>query len=406
MTGSGVRRTILAGLVAALMAGPALAQNLFAPVVKVNDAVITEYEVQQRERFLRLLNSPGANREGAIEALIEDRLKSQEVARVGLTLTTEQVEEGMAEFAQRAELPAEEFIARLESAGVSRETFRDFVSSGVAWRNLVRARYGNRIDISDAEIDRALAATVGAGGIRVLVSEIIIPAPPARAEEVLALAERIAASESEAEFSDFARQYSATASRDAGGRLPWQDLDKLPPVLRPILLGLAPGETTDPLPIPEAVAIFQLRDIEETGAPAKEYSEIDYAVYYIAGGRSEAALTRAARIKAETDVCNDLYGVSEGQPPEVLERDSKAPSEIPQDIAIELSKLDANEVSTALTRNNGQTLVYLMLCGRTAAQNADVDRSDVASTLRSQRLNSYADGWLEQLRADARIIAR
>ena len=33
-------------------------------------------------------------------------------------------------------------------------------------------------------------------------------------------------------------------------------------------------------------------------------------------------------------------------------------------MALELAKLDENEVSTALTRANGQTLVFLMLCDR------------------------------------------
>ena len=37
---------------------PVAAQNLFEPVARVNDRVITRYEVRQRARFLKLL---GAN---------------------------------------------------------------------------------------------------------------------------------------------------------------------------------------------------------------------------------------------------------------------------------------------------------------------------------------------------------
>ena len=170
-----------------------------------------------------------------------------------------------------------------------------------------------------------------------------------------ALAEEIAQSTSTTQFSSYARQYSATATRGAGGQLPWQNLSDLPPVLQPLILALAPGEV------------------------------------------------QAANLRAQVDVCDDLYAFAKGQPEGVLERETRTPSELPQDFAIELSKLDDGEVSTALTRSDGQALVFLMMCGRTAEQNADVSREDVANALRQRRLSSFADSLLEELRADARI---
>ena len=400
------RMALAIGTLALTLTSPAVAQNLFAPVVKVNDAVITEFEIQQRQRFLTLLNAGGTGREAVIEGLIDARLRDEAARDAGLRLSEEGLAAALEEFAGRAQLSTEEFVKALEQGGVSRETFRDFVASGIAWRDLIRARYGSRVQISEAEIDRALAAegNGGGSGIRVLVSEIIIPAPPPEAARVNALAEQISQSASVAEFSSYARRYSATASRGAGGQLPWQELSKLPPSLRPIILALSPGEVTDPLPIPNAVALFQLRAIEETGAPSQDYGAVEYAQYFLPGGRSEAALQQAAKIRARVDACDDLYGVAQGQPEEVLERETRKPAEIPTDIAFELSKLDEGEVSTALTRNDGQTLVFLMLCGRTALVNEEVSREDVAASLRQRRLEGYADSFLAQLRADARIV--
>ncbi|MCV3271924.1 peptidylprolyl isomerase [Roseobacter sinensis] len=396
--------TIIALATGIALAAPVAAQGLFDPAVYVNDDVVTEYEIEQRAAFLRLLNSPGSGRADVIETLVNERLQAQAVEAAGFELTTEALEAGMEEFAARANLSAEQFIIALTEGGVAEQTFRDFVEVGIAWRDLIGARFGARVQISETEIDRALGSSGGTTGIRVLVSEIIIPAPPEQKAQVDEIALEIAASQSTEEFSNYAREFSATASREAGGRLPWQDLNNLPPVLRPILLSLAPGEITDPLPIPNAVALFQLRDIEETGAPSQSFAAIEYAAYYIPGGRSPAALATAERVRAEVDVCDDLYGIAQGQPEEVLERGSRPPGEIPQDIAFELSKLDPGEVSTALTRANGETLVFLMLCGRTSEVNQDVAREDVARSLRSARLNAYADSLLDQLRADARIV--
>ncbi|MGB5864449.1 MAG: peptidylprolyl isomerase [Sulfitobacter sp.] len=392
------------GLMTALFA-PATAQNLFAPVATVNDSVVTEYEVQQRVLFLQLLNAQGATRKAAIESLIEERLRNEAINDAGLELTDEGINSALSDFAARLNLSREEFVSALGDAGVAPETYRDFVINGVAWRDLIRALFGNRVSITEADIDRALAAEGNTGAnIRVLLSEIIIPAPPPQAARVAALAERISQSTSIAQFSAFARENSATATRGVGGQLPWQALTDLPPVLQPLILSLAPGEVTQPLNIPNAVALFQLRDIEEAqGTPSKTFSEIDYAAYYLAGGRSEEALQQAANLAAQVDVCDDLYAFAKGQPESVLDRKSVAPADLPDDFAIELSKLDEGEVSTALTRSNGQALVFLMLCGRTDAQNVDVSREDAAEAIRQRRLAALADNFLAEIRANARI---
>ena len=395
--------TAAALAVATFSAAPMAAQGLFDPVVFVNDDVVTEYEVEQRQRFLTLLNAPGSSREAVIETLIDERLRAQAADDAGLTLTPEGLEAGIAEFAGRTGLEPDEFIAQLEQNGVDRATLVSFLSVGLTWRDLIAGRFGRRLQISEEEIDRALASSTSSGGIRVLVSEIIIPAPANRRAEVEELAREIALSQSEAEFSDYARRFSATASRTSGGRLPWQPLAQLAPVLRPLLLSLAPGDVTDPLPLPDAVALFQLRDIQETSAAERAYASVEYAAYYIPGGLSPTGLAAASDLRAETDSCDDLYATAQGQPEEVLVREALPPAEIPQDIAIELSKLDPGEISTALTRNNGQTLVFLMLCGRTAAVNEEVEREDAAAAIRSRTLNNYSEGYLAQLRADARI---
>ncbi|MGD9293287.1 MAG: peptidylprolyl isomerase [Roseobacter sp.] len=384
-------------------AGQAVSQGLFSPAVFVNDSVITEFEIEQRQRFLTLLNAPGSSRDAVVQSLIEERLRSQAVASAGLELPEEAITAGLEEFAQRVNLTAEEFFVILEENGVARETFIDFVTVGVSWREYIQARFGPRLEVTDAEIDQALGSGGGGSRVSVLLSEIIIPAPPDRLQEVEELAAIIAASQSEAEFSDYARQYSATATRDDGGRLPWRPVNELPPVLRPLVLALAPGEVTDPIAIPDAVALFQLRGIEETGVQAEEFAAIEYAAYYIPGGRTPEALAEAAKIRNGIDVCDDLYGVAQGQPPEVLERESRPPAELPNDFALELSKLDPGESSVALTRSNGQVLVFLMLCGRTAVINEGTDREEVSLALRSSRLNAIADSFMDQLLADARI---
>ncbi|MBS0124224.1 peptidylprolyl isomerase [Thetidibacter halocola] len=401
---------LLTRLSAALVLGLSLssgaqAQGLFSPAILVDDKVITGYEIEQRARMLQLLNAPGDPMETARQQLIDDRLRLNAAQDAGIRPSPEDVLDGMAEFAARANLEREEFVAALEARGVAEQTFRDFVQAGLSWRILVQQRFAGRANVSEDEIDRALTAQ-GGSSVRVLLSEIIMPMTPQNQEEVRARAARIAELDSTAAFSAEARRYSATATRGNGGRLPWQDLTELPPPLRPIVLGLKPGEVSEPIPLQGAIALFQLREIEETGFAAPESATIEYAAYYMPGGRSPETLAKARVLESTLDRCDDLYGVAKGQPAEVLERGSLPPEQIPTDIAFELSKLDPGEVSTALTRANGQTLVFLMLCGRSPKLSDDLDRESFGIGLRNQRIESLAASYLEQLRSDSVIIEK
>ncbi|MEM9843507.1 MAG: peptidylprolyl isomerase [Pseudomonadota bacterium] len=386
---------------------PAQAQNPFATVIKVNDLAITGYEIQQRARLLQFFRTPGDLNQVAREQLIEDRLKLDAAASDGFVLSEEQLALGMEEFAGRANVTVEQFTAALAQADIAPETYREFVRAGLTWREYSRARFSNRITVSDDDLERALLSISGTPGVRVLLSEIIIPAPPQLAQEAQDQANRISELTTIAEFSDAARQVSAAPTAADGGRMSWMPITDLPEALRPVVLSLAPGEVSQPLPLEGAIALFQLRDIEELSVPERRYEEIDYAVYYIDGGRSEAALARARQIEADVDRCDDLFGIAQGQPPEVLERGSRPPSEIPTDIAFELSKLDPGEISTTLTRADGQTLVVLMLCSRTPViEGEGPSPEQLTAFIGSSRLDSFANGLLEQLRAEARIVER
>ncbi len=393
-------------LAIAPLATAATAQGLFSPVITVNEQVITRFELEQRAGLLQLLRAPGNPEALAREALIEDRLKLQAVKDAGIAITSEDIEAGLDELAGRTNLSTEEFIAAVEQGGVAVQTLRDFAEVNVAWRDLIRARFLAQSRPTDTEIDRAMGSQGGGSGVRVLLSEIIIPVTPQTTEQVDDLAQQIAQVKGYDAFSQAASQYSAAQTRANGGRMNWLDLNTLPPGLRPLILELTPGEVTDPIALPDAVALFQMRGIQESTLAAPKYAEIEYATYYIPGGRTPEALSTAARIAQEVDTCKDLYGLNKGQSPERLQVVTQKPGEIPRDIATELAKLDEYEVSTALTRSGGQTLVFLMLCGRTAQLNQDASREDVANALISQRLTAFAQSYLDQLRADAVIVAK
>ncbi|SEW06787.1 periplasmic chaperone for outer membrane proteins SurA [Cognatiyoonia koreensis] len=387
-----------------LTAGAAVAQGQFSPAVQVNDDVITVYELQQRARLLELFRTPGDPNALAREQLIEDRLKQQAIDQRGLRLTDEALQAELEAFAGRANLSLDQFNTLLAQNGVDQKTLADFVRIGVTWRDYIRSRYGNQAQISDAEVDAALgrAGSNDGSGIEVLLSEIIIPAPPPRAAQALARAQQISQLTSTAAFEAQARQVSALPSKARGGRLDWLPISNYPPQLRSIILDLAPGQVTAPIQIPNGVALFQMRAVREVPQAPPAPTAIEYAAFYLPAG-SDGGVTAAQQLAARVDTCDDLYGEARGLPQEVLERASLPVAEIPQDVAMELARLDAGEVSYNLTRAAGDTRVFLMLCSRQFGEGGAVDREAVRNQLRSQRLAGFAAALLEDLRASATI---
>lgn len=393
---------ILWAFVFALASGlvPAAAQDggPFAPRLVINDRIITNWEVQQRTRFLQALRAPGDLEELALEGLIEDRLRLEAGDRNGLRLSEQQVQTGLEEFAGRANLTLDQFIAALAAEGVAAQTFRDFVEAGLVWREVVGTRFGPRAQITEAEIDRAVALTTQAGAARVLLSEIILRADtPQFQEESQALAQRLADQiDTPGAFAAAARRYSVSGSAGRGGRMDWIDLANLPPQIAGQILSLGEGDVTDPIPIPNAIALFQLRAVEENDVPESTEASVEFARLIFPGG----AAADAERVRLKVDTCDDLYGIAQKLPEDQLLREVSAVGDLDADFALALAQLDGGE-TTVRTLPNGVELV--MVCGRTPELGADVDRQVIRQRLRLQRLESYANGYLAELRAEAII---
>ncbi len=377
----------------------------FSPVIVVNDRAVTGWELDQRTRLLTLFGTSGDVAAEARTQLVDDRLKQQEFERVGAELTPEGLDEAIAEFVERAGLPPGQFEGVLAQGGVAPETLRDYVEVNTLWRDYIRARFGETVEVSEAEIDQRLAReAVGAGGIEVLLSEIIIPAPPPQAAQARAIAEEVARTTSAAEFEAAAREYSAVPSREQGGRLDWAPVTNYPPALQEVLLRLEPGEVTPPLELEGAVALLQLRDLREGEVPDAAPQSIDYAQLRIPGGQSAEALAEAARVAATVDTCDDLYVVARGRPDLALVRQAVAPGQIDQGTALDLAALDPNEATWGRVGADG-TLLLTMLCARTfpLIEGAQ-DREQVRTLITGDRLTTYADALLADLRAAATIV--
>ncbi len=254
------------GLAAALLSvAPAAAQTMFRPVAVVNDSAITGFDLAQRAQILVALGfstaSPDALRAESLERLIEDRLKLQEGARLGLTAGADSIDAGIEEFASLSGLSADEFRAAMNTQGVTELALNDMVSAELVWREVVRGRFARRVEPGEAEIDAEIALVQQRAGASYRIAEIGLPADDAgRSEaETRALAEKLYASLSQGgDFAAAVRTYSRAPSAARGGEVGWVSTVRMPPDLAELLSELSPGQVSRPFPVAGGVSILKL----------------------------------------------------------------------------------------------------------------------------------------------------
>ena len=193
--------------------GPVLAQSLFDQVISVDRAAITKYEINQRILFMEIFKSLESDKQNAKESLIEDRLKMAAARRASIMLSEQDLIESMSNFAANFNRSLNKMLEDLTVKGVDEQAFRDYVETRTNWRKVVTRRFASRSNPTESEIDRAMASTGTQGGIRVLLTEIVLPASPDQLINAQQTAKRLTRIKSAKQFSEQARLLSASPSR-------------------------------------------------------------------------------------------------------------------------------------------------------------------------------------------------
>ena len=400
-----IRRLALICVCLCLTAAPGAAKvNPFKTAVMVNGIGISHYELDQRQRLLRSLNTKGDLERQAEDALIAERLYLEEAKRLNLTVSQEDIESGIEEFSARASLTPGQFLREIAKFGVTEDSFAAFVRAGVAWRKVVGTRFTANVEQLDIlDVERALAFQPAPTITSVRLSEIALslrPSAAARSREIADQIHRTVTSGSE--FAEVARSLSVANSRADGGSIGWVQLDRLPGNVRSAVQAAAAGRVTRPVNAQSAVFVFFKHAVrEESGTLSPEAAE--YAVLRVAPGVGESARGRALKVISRLDTCADLRSVSREFPRGYYRANTVLSDVDATPYSIELARLDEGE--TAILPIEGSDAVeLLMLCSRRATLPGD-QRAAVLNQKRSEKMEDYAAILLENLRATA-IITR
>ena len=373
------------------------ASDKFSAVIQVDEMIITQYEIDQRAKFFKLLNFPGNHENEAKKSLIDDRLKMRAAEQLGIKIQGERLKFEMQTFANRANLTLDEFATRLKKQGVDRRTWEMYMQIPILWFKAVNKKFASEIS-QNVSKDGTSSELLTGSELQVLLTEIIIPVQSGFEEEALQTAEKLRKINSLEKFSEAAYKYSAAPTRSTGGKVKWQNLSDLPFIVKPLVAGLAIGEVTEPLTLPGGIAIFQLRNLRESKFKEKKIKFIDYLEFTFAKDpKIKKALIR------DILVCDDLYSFSKKIKNSQLKRNNLKAANISKSLKKTLGSLDTNEFILENTENG--TAKLLMVCGRKETETlSSQDISQINQIIANKRLYSLADSYIDNLRQEAVIF--
>jgi peptidyl-prolyl cis-trans isomerase SurA len=375
----------------------AQADFLLAAKIQVNNSVITQFELDQRAKFLGVLKFADNHSELAQTQLIEERLKQSEAQKLNISASDVEIEDALTRFASRANLTVKEFNKELKRIEIYPDTFRSYVETEVIWQKLVNKKFGAQSSVSNLQLQRAKSISKFEDTIQVLLTEIIIPFSTDDRSEKENLANLLKQIRSKEEFSNAAQKYSKAPTATVGGRVKWQNFDRLPGIIKPLILGLSPGQVTEPIMLTKAIALFQLRDIREIKTDRTQLELLDFV-------KVKSDLKYLLFVQDNFHNCSDLEAIIGDQTEVTLTRKKLLSDEIPNTLVPVLDKLDQNE--SEIIVEDGQSQLVIM-CERnnqlnSTAQTLEQDKN----VLQSNRLKHLARSFLETLKDNARIVIK
>ncbi len=306
-------KLLLIQSIAAIFLWSGLAAAQISIVATVNEHPITNYDVEQRAKFLEFatnirINDENRDRvyEDALQLLIDDKLRLEEAKGMSPDVESTVLPEARNFMNQNFGAGNRSGAIILREAGIDPMTVQQKYTSDLAWSSYISGRFQERFSNIEIMIDEELARIrLSAAKPQIQLAEIVLaPGQSRDLTQTKALAAEIAAAVRKgASFAEIARQYSASGSASRGGNIGWVMVEKLPKAFRDELTGMKSGEVTDPILLDGAFYLLRHTGERKNGLVDSSQSRVwlARAILPVSADATDAdRLEAAARVSRDT----------------------------------------------------------------------------------------------------------
>ena len=238
----------------------------------VNDSPISNYDVRQRMQLFIATSgvkpSPEAQKEirgQVLKQLETERLELLEAEKSKVTVSAAEVDKAINDIMTDNHLTQEQLNKLLSGADVRMATLRAQIAAQIAWSKLVQDALGDRVHVSQLDVDDELARLKqGASKPHYVVSEIFqaVDTPEQDAKVKKDMEDLKLQLDAGAPFAAVARQLSQNPTAAQGGDMGTVQEGQLPPELDKVLKTMHSGDKVGPIRATGGYYILYLRELQ------------------------------------------------------------------------------------------------------------------------------------------------
>lgn len=418
------RFAIRAALVLALAIAPladASAQEFDRVAAVVNDEAISLREVESRARvallFSNIPDSPEARRRvlpQVIRKMIDERLQMQEAARLKISLSPADLDNGIALLEQQNRMPKGALLGSVRQAGIDPAVVREQLRADLTWLRVTARVLQAQIRIGDEEIgDRLETIKARQGRPEYLVAEIFLPVDSADQEDdVRKLGERLIEQvRAGTSFDALARQFSRSPTAANGGNMGWVSEGGLDDELYAIISTLAKGQVSPLNRTSGGFHILAAVDQRIAGTTANpEDAEVSLLQIVLPvlpkAPPKQQLMAQAAQLTGPARSCDELEALGRRVGASKVER--TAPTRVgalPADLRRAAGTLPVGR--SGPPQDTAEGILVAMVCTRQEATTVSLpSRDQVRRQIEDERMSMLSRRYIRDLRRAAFVDVR
>lgn len=262
---------MIAGLFCALPSHAAT-RTIDKTLVVVNDDVILESDV---DKFAKKIKSKSfqelfggvneqmlKNPEAVLQLLVEEKLINQQVKKLELQASDQEVDGQIAAITKRNGISKDQLMSRLKQLGTSIEEYRDGIRRQIERKNLIEREIKPSLEVTDEQLRHFYLrnAKPEEADTQYKIAHILV----SKAKGSVSLNDRAKKVSEEialhpADFDKLAQEYSDDeTTAPTGGVLGWLSLSQLAKEFRRAVPGTPPGTVTAPLKAADGYHIIKV----------------------------------------------------------------------------------------------------------------------------------------------------